>query len=239
MRPLPSSRRPLALLAAVALVALGAGCGREQEADLTNGKTLFVQKCASCHVLKRANARGVQGPNLDEAFQAARREGMTASTVEGIVRKQIAAARKSSIMKRNLVEGTDAADVAAYVGAVAAQPGEDRGALAQAGKPKISKKPVEADAVKLKIDADPTGALAFTAINAIATGGALELTMDNPASVQHNIAVKGAGLDEKGPVVGKGGTSNVAVTLKPGKYTFYCSVPGHEDGGMKGSLTVE
>ena len=39
--------------------------------------------------------------------------------------------------------------------------------------------------------------------------------------------------------MGKGGTSKVSVNLKPGTYTFYCSVPGHEAGGMKGTLTVK
>jgi uncharacterized cupredoxin-like copper-binding protein len=62
--------------------------------------------------------------------------------------------------------------------------------------------------------------------------------MKNLASIQHNIAVEGNGVNKKGAVVGKGQTSNVSVTLKPGKYTFLCTVPGHADGGMKGTLTV-
>jgi uncharacterized cupredoxin-like copper-binding protein len=39
--------------------------------------------------------------------------------------------------------------------------------------------------------------------------------------------------------VGQGGTSTVSASLKPGTYTFYCSVPGHREGGMEGKLTVE
>jgi uncharacterized cupredoxin-like copper-binding protein len=31
----------------------------------------------------------------------------------------------------------------------------------------------------------------------------------------------------------------VTVNLKPGTYTFFCSVPGHEQGGMKGTLVVK
>jgi mono/diheme cytochrome c family protein len=221
------------------LVALAAGCGREEEPNVVNGKTLFVQKCGSCHALQRANTRGVQGPSLDAAFAAARRDGLGEETVEGVVRRQIANVRRSSIMPANLVTGEDAQDVAAYVAMVAGQPGEDQGELAQAGKPKVSKKPVRAKGGRLKIDADPSGALAFTAVNAIAPAGALQLVMDNEASVQHNIAVKDGGLDEKGPVVGQGRTSELRVDLEPGKYTFYCSVPGHEAGGMKGALTVD
>ena len=226
----------LALAAAVAVVA--AGCGRQHEPDLVNGKALFVQKCASCHTLKRANAQGVQGPNLDQAFATARRDGMTEATVRGIVHRQIANVRRGSIMPRNLVEGVDAQDVASYVGRVAGQAGADAGALASAGKPKVSKKPVVEKAGKLQIDADPTGALAFTAVNALGKAGSLELAMANKANVQHDISLKGGGVNKQGPTVGQGGTSKLSVSVKPGKYTFYCSVPGHEAGGMKGTLTV-
>lgn len=62
--------------------------------------------------------------------------------------------------------------------------------------------------------------------------------MANPSQLEHNIAIKGNGVNVKGPVVGNGGTSNVNVQLKPGDYEFYCSVPGHEAGGMKGTLHV-
>ncbi len=34
------------------------------------------------------------------------------------------------------------------------------------------------------------------------------------------------------------GTATVTVTLKAGKYNFYCSVPGHEDAGIHGTLIV-
>ena len=221
------------------MAVLASGCGREQEPDLVKGKSLFVQKCASCHVLRRSNSQGVVGPSLDASFAAARRSGMTEKTVEGVVLEQILNPRRSSKMPAGLVKGQDARDVSAYVARVAAQPGEDQGALAAAGKPKVSTKPVKAEDGKLDIDADPTGALAFTAVKATAAAGAIELLMDNESSVQHNIAVKGSGTDKKGPVVTKGGVSKVSANLKPGKYTFYCSVPGHEAGGMKGDLVVK
>jgi mono/diheme cytochrome c family protein len=232
--------RPLlALFVALSLAVAAAGCGREHNADLVNGKELFVQKCASCHALDRANANGVVGPDLDEAFDAARADGFNEKTVEGIVQDQIANVRRNSEMPANLVVGTDAQDVAAYVAAVAGRPGQDQGILAAAGQPEVSKKPVKAENGTLNIDANPTGALAFTAINAIAPPGQLELVMKNPASIQHNIAVKDGSIDEKGPIVGQGGTSRVSADVKPGKYIFYCSVPGHEAGGMKGNLTVK
>jgi mono/diheme cytochrome c family protein len=231
--------RPLPIAFALMTALLVAGCGREGTDDLVTGKTLFVQKCGSCHALNRAGTKGVQGPNLDNAFAAARRDGMTDQTIEGIVYGQIENVRRNSIMPRNLVTGSDRRDVAAYVGQAAAEPGQDAGALAEAGQNKNANKTAKASGGKLSLDADPTGALAFSAGKATAPAGALELIMKNPASIQHDIAVEGNGVDKKGKVVGKGGTSMVSVTLKPGKYTFLCTVPGHADGGMKGTLTVK
>ena len=238
MRPPRPTLLAALALAAVAALALAA-CGREKEPDLVNGKTLFVQKCGSCHVLARANTRGVTGPNLDEAFQVARREGMNEETIEGVVRKQIANPLRGSSMPPDLVQNEDARDVAAYVARVAAQPGQDEGELAQAGKPKTSNKPIRAKNGTLDIDADPTGALAFVSSKAEAPAGSITFVMDNESSIQHNIAVKNGGIDKKGPVVGQGGTSKFSASLEAGEYTFYCSVPGHEAGGMKGDLTVK
>jgi uncharacterized cupredoxin-like copper-binding protein len=230
--------RPCHSLAAVAVAAVaiaGAGCGRAEEPDLEKGKASFVQKCGACHSLKRANTSGVQGPNLDDAFRGALRVGMKRETVKGVVRRQIANVRRGSIMPRNLVNGQLAADVAAYVAFATNKPGQDTGALAQAGKPKTSGKPVKEKNGTLMIDADPSGALAFNASKAIAKAGKVTFLMKNQAGIQHDIALKG---DGNGPVVGKGGTSRFSTTVKPGKYEFLCTVPGHEAGGMKGTLTV-
>jgi plastocyanin len=91
---------------------------------------------------------------------------------------------------------------------------------------------------RLENPADAGGDLAFQEDELEAPAGEITLVMENPSSLEHNIAVKGDGIDEKGPVVGEGETSEVTVTLEEGEYTFYCSVPGHEAGGMEGTLTV-
>lgn len=156
---------------AVALAIPASGCGREKEADLVTGKTLFSQKCGSCHALERAGTKGKQGPDLDEAFGPARRDGLGESTVEGVVLDQIGLVRKNSTMPADLVTGPEARAVAAYVALVAGQPGKDQGALANAGRPKVSNKPIAAKGGKLQIDADPTGALAFVTSKATAMAG--------------------------------------------------------------------
>lgn len=136
MRPAPDTVR-LALVVALAAALTLVACGRE-EADLSNGKAQFVQQCGFCHVLGRAGTQGATGPSLDAAFRAALRDGMNRETVEGIVHRQIANVRRGSAMPANLVTGEDARDVAAYVAFATAKPGEDEGALAQAGLARAS-----------------------------------------------------------------------------------------------------
>ena len=61
----------------------------------------------------------------------------------------------------------------------------------------------------------------------------------NDESIGHNIAIEGNGVNQAGPVVQGGATSKFTANLKPGTYTFFCSVPGHRQGGMEGKLTVK
>jgi len=227
---------PVALLCG--LVAVGCG-SHSSHTDLVNGKTLFVQKCGACHTLARANTKGIQGPNLDAAFVSARQSGFKDTGIKGVVYNQISHVRRGSIMPNNLVSGQDARDVAAYVGFAAALPGKDTGELATAGQPKTSNKTAVEQNGQLNIPADPTGALAFEYGKATANAGSVTLVMPNKSSITHDISIKGNGINQNGPQVGQGGTSKVTAALKPGTYTFYCSVPGHEAGGMKGTLTVK
>lgn len=92
----------------------------------------------------------------------------------------------------------------------------------------------------LKLTADPNGGLSFDTKTLSAKAGSVTIDMDNPASsgVPHAIALEGNGVDKDGETVDSGGTSTITVDLKPGTYTFYCPVPGHEAAGMKGTLTV-
>jgi cbb3-type cytochrome c oxidase subunit III len=110
---------PVALLAAVALVAGGCGTGglASSAGDQVNGKKLFTEKCAGCHVLAAAGAKGTVGPSLDDAFAGSRAQGFKKSTIENVVLLQIRQASKP--MPTNLVTGADAVDVAGYVAAVA------------------------------------------------------------------------------------------------------------------------
>jgi cbb3-type cytochrome c oxidase subunit III len=106
---------------AAALLAGGCGTGGISKAgDTDRGKQLFLDKCGGCHTLAAAGTHGNQGPNLDDAFQASRKQGFKQVTIEQVVRDQIELA--VAPMPANLVKGADADAVAAYVASVAANP---------------------------------------------------------------------------------------------------------------------
>ena len=117
-RPLMPDRRirPARIAAALAIgtLFLAAGCGGSEEPDPARGKELFTQRCGACHILANAGTKGVQGPNLDLAFKQSVADGLGRSTVEEVVRKQIALPQGGQ-MPADLVEGKDAEAVAAYV----------------------------------------------------------------------------------------------------------------------------
>jgi len=235
-------RRGAAIAAITATAAVvSAGCGSDikgDRADLVHGKQLFVERCGSCHALARAGTRGTVGPNLDDASAQSLDDGLGRSTIRGVVLEQILNPRVSSQMPAKLVTGQSAVDVAAYVADAAAKPGEDTGALAAAVRA-VSQRAASAQDGRLEIDADPNGQLAYVVSSATAPAGALEIDSRNASGTPHDIALEEGGrLLDKGEVVSNGGVSSVSVDLRPGSYTFYCSVPGHREGGMEGTLTV-
>jgi plastocyanin len=120
----------------------------------------------------------------------------------------------------------------------AARPGDDTGRLADAGQQQ-SDAVATAEGGTLDIPAVPSGALAYEFGSAEASAGPLTIDSVNESSVDHNIALEGGGVNEVGEIVKDGGTSTVEAEVQPGEYTFYCSVPGHREGGMEGTLTVE
>jgi mono/diheme cytochrome c family protein len=126
-KPTTTIRALLALAALTALAAAASGCGTTA-ADVQRGRVLFIQKCGVCHTLAQAGTTAQVGPNLDDAFAAARAAGETDSTIEGIVIPQVESPRPTTAnpansMPRDVVTGQDLDDVAAYVGMYAGVPG--------------------------------------------------------------------------------------------------------------------
>lgn len=216
--------------------------------DLVSGKKLFAQKCGSCHVLNRAGTKGTVGPNLDEAFQQPLKDGLKRSGIRGLVHDQILYPPSfnldeggkrpdgSAPMPAKIVTGEDADNIAAYVASVVAKPGKDSGLLATAVPQAGGGPTATAKNGTLSIAADPNGQLAFQTNQATAPAGRLTIDMPNKSGTPHDIVIDGKG---KGQVVQNGGVSKFTATFDAGKYTYYCSVPGHRQAGMQGTLTVK
>jgi len=88
--------------------------------------------------------------------------------------------------------------------------------------------------------ANPEGLLKFTQSTLSAKAGSVSISFTNSAPLQHNLTVATA----SGSVLGAtatfaGGTRVLALNLKPGTYKFFCTVPGHRQAGMEGTLTVQ
>jgi mono/diheme cytochrome c family protein len=128
MPNLPNPTRLLLALAALAGLALAAaGCGTST-ANVERGRVLFVQKCGVCHEMAQAGTTAQIGPNLDDAFAAAREVGEDGDTVAGIVKAQVENPRPSNAdpavsMPADVVSGQDLEDVAAYMARYAGVPG--------------------------------------------------------------------------------------------------------------------
>jgi plastocyanin len=92
----------------------------------------------------------------------------------------------------------------------------------------------------LKFEADPNGELAYTTTSASAKAGKVTVDFNNPQALTHDVAIE----DSSGEEVGKteliaSGSDSTTVDLKPGTYTYFCTVPGHREAGMEGTLTVK
>jgi plastocyanin len=108
---------------------------------------------------------------------------------------------------------------------------------ATTGTPAPPSSPATA-ATALKLTADPAGALSYDAKALSAKAGTVTITLANSSPLEHNVTIASGSTVLGATPSFTGGTKSVTLKLKPGTYTFYCSVPGHRQAGMEGTLTV-
>ena len=82
--------------------------------------------------------------------------------------------------------------------------------------------------------------LAYSSDTATSKAGKVTVSFDNSQSIAHDVAIE----NSSGETIGQtelvsGGSDSTVVNLKPGTYHFYCTVPGHREAGMEGTLTVK
>jgi plastocyanin len=101
-----------------------------------------------------------------------------------------------------------------------------------------AKKPAAPAVTKLALAANTAGQLEFNTKQLSAKAGSVTITFTNASPVEHDVKIAQGSTELGGTPVFTGGSKAVTVQLKPGTYTFFCSVPGHRQAGMEGTLTV-
>jgi plastocyanin len=92
----------------------------------------------------------------------------------------------------------------------------------------------------VELEADPGGGLAYTTTEASTEAGQVTIDFENPQALEHDVAIEDSGGEQVGKTdLVASGSASTTVELKPGTYTFYCTVPGHREAGMEGTLTVK
>jgi plastocyanin len=123
--------------------------------------------------------------------------------------------------------------VAASTSSTASEPVATTGTPAPASSPASSKA-----GTALTLAANPSGLLAYNTKVLSAKAGTVTITFTNTSPLEHNVTIaEGTKVLGATPTFA-GGSKTLTLTLKAGKYTFYCSVPGHRQAGMEGTLNV-
>ena len=109
---------------------------------------------------------------------------------------------------------------------------------ATTGTPAPASSPAAHAGAALKLAADPSGQLAYDTKQLSAKAGTVKIAFTNSSPVEHDVTIaQGSKVLGATPTF-VGGSKSLTLALKPGKYTFYCSVPGHRQAGMEGTLNV-
>jgi plastocyanin len=90
----------------------------------------------------------------------------------------------------------------------------------------------------VKLAADPTN-IAYDTTSLNSKPGKVTIDFSNPSALEHDVAIEAEGKEIAGSELIAEGKTSVSAKLAPGTYTFYCTVPGHREAGMEGTLTVK
>lgn len=115
-------------------------------------------------------------------------------------------------------------------GAAHSESGETEGAEGEKGGQGAS--------TTLQVEASPT-ALAFDTTELEAEAGEVTIDFKNPSAIPHDVVIEQNGNDLAEVEQITESEASTTANLKPGTYTFFCSVPGHRQAGMEGTLVVK
>ena len=89
------------------------------------------------------------------------------------------------------------------------------------------------------VSAQPDGSFAFRETELDAKAGSNVFAFSNPATLGHDFCIEQDGSEVGCSDLVTEDSTTLEADLEPGEYTYYCSVSGHREGGMEGTLTVE
>ena len=210
-----------------------------------DGKQQFVAKCGSCHALKRAGTTGVTGPNLDEAFQQRAPRRLRREHVPGhrlppdpppepqrrrsTRRPARTCAKMPAKLSRARTRRTSRPTSAGAVSQEGQGHGRARDRRRRArsnadrqrpggGKLVDPRRPDRRPRLQVRLDASRQRRPGRDRVARTSRRSTTTSRSRATASTR------------SGEVVKDGGASKVNVDLKPGNYTFFCSVPGPPRG---------
>jgi plastocyanin len=177
------------------------------------------------------------GPVVFLAFAVLVVVAITFAIRNGQHEEQVRAAENESAGKEVEQEEENPLPGSEGAGSEPAEGGESAGGGQAAGGEEGAAKAKGAGGT-LKLSASPT-ALAFDTTKLSSKPGKVTIDFDNPAALEHNVAI-----EEGGQVIAESetlaeGKTSVSANLAPGNYTFLCTIPGHAEAGMEGTLTVK
>jgi plastocyanin len=141
--------------------------------------------------------------------------------------------REAELAEEEAVAEAEAGEGAQAPPTPAGQPGAAAGGSQQAPAP-------PQEPISLSVTSPADGSTTFEPGGLQAEAGAVTIAYENPSPVPHNIAVEAAdgSLLGETETFANGEQELVLEDLAPGEYIYFCTVPGHREGGMEGDLTV-
>jgi plastocyanin len=106
------------------------------------------------------------------------------------------------------------------------------------GKAKPKNEAASGPGGTIQLAANPTD-IAYDTTKLSSKPGKVTIDFTNPSALEHDVAIEADGKEVAGSELVAESKTSVSTELAPGTYTFYCTVPGHREAGMEGTLTVK
>jgi plastocyanin len=201
------------------ILALGLGLRKPKFPGSLRGERIVIAITAVLVVAALATAVLTSGPEKPEAATAA--TGTTPQVTSPTTATPVPAAPTTTAAKPAPPATTTAAKPAAPATTTAAKPAAPAPAATQ-----------------LALAANPSGLLSYNTKQLSAKAGKVTISFTNSSPVEHNVTIMSGTKVVGATPTFVGGSKTLTLTLEPGTYQFYCSVPGHRQAGMEGTLKV-